>query len=262
MADQSRKEAKRPTLLHPDSQDPSSLSNIEQTAEFEDSDSDETYISAFKRIRFDNSLQALAIKGFLMLKGQPLYEAAETVLNGLKAMTEHSKPFLRPVNKREAPDYYQVITHPMDLETMTQKSKSFQYNSKKEIVDDLTLIWANCLRYNSHPTHPLREDAFWMEHQAKKLVLLIPDIVVEPMSIEEAALASQGKVKLDDFYGDDDPANEHYSKRRKKGKVRPRLTERLWQVAPSESENSEAQTTATTSDGISNMWIRILRIWT
>lgn len=38
---------------------------------------------------------------------EELYEAAEKVLNELKAMTEHSGPFLNKVAKREAPDYYQ-----------------------------------------------------------------------------------------------------------------------------------------------------------
>lgn len=37
---------------------------------------------------------------------EELYEAAEKVLNELKAMTEHSTAFLSRVNKREAPDYY------------------------------------------------------------------------------------------------------------------------------------------------------------
>jgi transcriptional activator SPT7 len=37
---------------------------------------------------------------------EELYEAAEKVLNELKAHTEHSTAFLSRVNKREAPDYY------------------------------------------------------------------------------------------------------------------------------------------------------------
>ena len=37
---------------------------------------------------------------------EELYEAAEKVLNELRAMTEHSGPFLTRVNKKEAPDYY------------------------------------------------------------------------------------------------------------------------------------------------------------
>jgi transcriptional activator SPT7 len=45
---------------------------------------------------------------------EELYEAAEKVLNELKAMTEHSTPFLTKVAKRDAPDYYigKVTTRP------------------------------------------------------------------------------------------------------------------------------------------------------
>ena len=37
---------------------------------------------------------------------EEVYEAAEKVLNELKAMTEHSGPFLNKVAKRDAPDYH------------------------------------------------------------------------------------------------------------------------------------------------------------
>ena len=37
---------------------------------------------------------------------EELYEAAEKVLNELKAMTEHSGPFLTKVGKKDAPDYH------------------------------------------------------------------------------------------------------------------------------------------------------------
>lgn len=43
---------------------------------------------------------------------EELYEAAEKVLNELKAMTEHSGPFLNKVAKRDAPDYYLSELHP------------------------------------------------------------------------------------------------------------------------------------------------------
>jgi hypothetical protein len=37
---------------------------------------------------------------------EELYDAAEKVLNELKAMTENSGPFLNKVNKRDVPDYH------------------------------------------------------------------------------------------------------------------------------------------------------------
>ncbi|KAF2459463.1 hypothetical protein BDY21DRAFT_282509 [Lineolata rhizophorae] len=117
---------------------------------------------------------------------EELYEACEKVLMELKAQTEHSAPFLQRVNKREVPDYYSVIKHPMDMGTMIKKLKSYHYKSKKEFVDDLNLIWANCLQYNADPQHYLRKKALYMRKETEKLVPLIPDIVVRDRAEVEA----------------------------------------------------------------------------
>jgi transcriptional activator SPT7 len=74
----------------------------------------------------------------------------------------------------------------MDLGTMTKKLKTLQYKSKKEFVDDLNLIWANCLRYNANPEHFLRKHALYMRKETEKLVPLIPDIVVRDRAEVEA----------------------------------------------------------------------------
>ena len=133
---------------------------------------------------------------------EELYEAAEKVLNELKAMTEHSSPFLTNVKKRDAPDYangkwrnriqrsstnqISVIKHPMDLGLMTKKLKQLTYQSKAEFVDDLKLIWSNCLKYNSSADHPIRKHALCMRKETEKLVPLIPDITVRDRAEVEA----------------------------------------------------------------------------
>jgi len=116
---------------------------------------------------------------------EELYESMEKVLMELKA-TEHAHPFLSRVNKREAPDYYNVIKHPMDIGTMMKKLKQLQYKSKKEFVDDLMLIWSNCLKYNVDPAHFLRKKALYMKKETEKLVPLIPDLVVRDRAEVEA----------------------------------------------------------------------------
>ncbi|KAF2666652.1 hypothetical protein BT63DRAFT_314226 [Microthyrium microscopicum] len=117
---------------------------------------------------------------------EELYEAAEKVLQELKANTEQSGPFLNRVNKRDAPDYYTIIKHPMDIGTMLKKLKNFAYKSKKEFVDDLNLIWSNCLKYNTDPNHFLRKKALYMQKQTESLVFLIPDIVIRDRAEVEA----------------------------------------------------------------------------
>lgn len=116
---------------------------------------------------------------------EELYESVEKVLMELKA-GEHAHPFLQRVNKREAPDYYNVIKHPMDIGTMMKKLKQFQYKSKKEFVDDLMLIWSNCLKYNADPSHFLRKKALHMKKETEKLVPLIPDITIRDRAEVEA----------------------------------------------------------------------------
>ncbi|KAK8140196.1 hypothetical protein PG984_000262 [Apiospora sp. TS-2023a] len=117
---------------------------------------------------------------------EELYEALEKVLTELKAHTEYSTPFLQRVNKRDAPDYYNLITKPMDLGSMTKKLKSLAYKSKADFVVDLNLIWDNCLRYNQDMNHPLRRMANGMRKEAEKLIPLIPDLVIRPRAEVEA----------------------------------------------------------------------------
>jgi len=117
---------------------------------------------------------------------EELYEAAEKVLMELKAMTEYSTPFLSRVNKRDAPDYFHIIKHPMDIGSMIKKLKGLQYKSKKDFVGDLSLIWANCLTYNADPNHPLRKKALHMRKETDKLVPLIPEITVRDRAEVEA----------------------------------------------------------------------------
>ncbi|KAK5079642.1 Transcriptional activator spt7 [Exophiala xenobiotica] len=117
---------------------------------------------------------------------EELYEAAEKVLNELKAQTEHSSPFLQPVKKKDAPDYHVIIKAPIDLGTMTKKLKQLAYKSKQDFVDDLHLTWTNCLKYNSALDHPMRKHALFMRKETDKLVPLIPDIVIKDRAEMEA----------------------------------------------------------------------------
>ncbi|RDW73791.1 hypothetical protein BP5796_07233 [Coleophoma crateriformis] len=133
---------------------------------------------------------------------EELYEAAEKVLSELKAMTEYSAPFLTRVNKREAPDYYNIIKQPMDLGTMTKKLKTLAYKSKAEFVADLDLIWGNCLKYNADIAHPLRKNANSMRKEAEKLVPLIPDLVIRPRAEVEA------EERRKQNGGEDDPVED------------------------------------------------------
>ncbi|WBW70874.1 SAGA complex bromodomain subunit Spt7 [Schizosaccharomyces osmophilus] len=137
---------------------------------------------------------------------EELYEAAEKVIMDLRSYTKHSMPFLTKVSKRDAPDYYNVIKEPMDLGTMLRKLKALQYNSKKDIVYDLMLIWSNCLAYNSHPEHPLRIHALMMKKKSQELANIIPDISIQSRKDYDETLMEA------DLESDEEESSEKTSK--------------------------------------------------
>lgn len=120
---------------------------------------------------------------------EELYEACEKVVLELRNYTEHSTPFLNKVSKREAPNYHLIIKKSMDLNTVLKKLKTFQYDSKQEFVDDIMLIWKNCLTYNSDPSHFLRAHAIAMQKKSLQLIPMIPNITIRSRAEVERELA-------------------------------------------------------------------------
>ena len=53
-------------------------------------------------------------------------------------------PFLKPVFKRDAPDYYEIIKKPMDFSTIKNHINHFKYDDYPHIVDDIRLVFENC----------------------------------------------------------------------------------------------------------------------
>ncbi|XP_044265783.1 bromodomain adjacent to zinc finger domain protein 1A isoform X2 [Tribolium madens] len=57
-------------------------------------------------------------------------------------------PFLRPVQKTEVPDYYDVITKPMDFGTIKYKLNMGEYKEDSQFMADAVLVFQNCNTYN------------------------------------------------------------------------------------------------------------------
>ncbi|CCK72313.1 SAGA histone acetyltransferase complex subunit SPT7 KNAG_0J02330 [Huiozyma naganishii CBS 8797] len=145
---------------------------------------------------------------------EELYEACEKVVLELRNYTEHSTPFLNKVSKREAPNYHQIIKKSMDLNTVLKKLKTFQYESKQEFVDDIMLIWKNCLTYNSDPSHFLRAHAIAMQKKSLQLIPMIPNITIRSRADVEKEIADMDK---DKDYEDDAAEDEEIAGSGRKG---------------------------------------------
>ncbi|KAG6842131.1 hypothetical protein C0991_001624 [Blastosporella zonata] len=72
----------------------------------------------------------------------------------LKELQSHPQAwaFLVPVKAEEVPDYYDVITQPMDFQTMEHKLETNQYPSVDAFVADAQLVFDNCKSYNPETT--------------------------------------------------------------------------------------------------------------
>ena len=64
------------------------------------------------------------------------------------AQDKRFKEFTRPVDEEEVPDYYRVIEQPMDLSTIMCKIDTHDYQTVKDMLEDITLIVDNALEYN------------------------------------------------------------------------------------------------------------------
>eukprot|EP00038_Savillea_parva_P010621 m.191540 g.191540 ORF g.191540 m.191540 type:complete len:1007 (+) comp18375_c0_seq1:116-3136(+) len=63
-----------------------------------------------------------------------------------------SWPFLEPVSREEAPGYYSVIKHPMDLKQIGFRIRDKSYGSMDEFNRDVMLMLDNCRRFNAKGT--------------------------------------------------------------------------------------------------------------
>ncbi|XP_030841135.1 histone acetyltransferase KAT2A isoform X1 [Strongylocentrotus purpuratus] len=89
------------------------------------------------------------------LNEEQVQSAFKTVLTAVK---NHNSawPFLKPVEKNEAPDYYEHIKYPMDLKTMTERFKGKYYSSRKLFIADMQRVFSNCRAYNAADTEYVR----------------------------------------------------------------------------------------------------------
>ena len=55
---------------------------------------------------------------------------------------------MRPVDERQVPDYYDVITNPMDLSEVERNLTKQNYATLTKFIGDITQIFDNCHYYN------------------------------------------------------------------------------------------------------------------
>lgn len=80
-----------------------------------------------------------------------------------------SELFRFPVDSSQIPQYYQLIKHPMDLQTIQKKIKTRKYATFAEFQADVQLIWSNCKEFNKEGSD-IYKLADKLEKESKKLI--------------------------------------------------------------------------------------------
>lgn len=87
-------------------------------------------------------------------------------------------------SKLEYPDYYEVISNPIDMERISQKIRASDYENLEELVADFVLLFDNACRYNE-PDSQLYKDAlvlqrflFQTKMQLKDDENTVPDVAL------------------------------------------------------------------------------------
>lgn len=72
----------------------------------------------------------------------------ESIVESLKESYDISYLFLKPVTKKDAPDYHHFVKRPMDLSTVRDKVRNMEYTTREEFRHDVWQITYNAHMYN------------------------------------------------------------------------------------------------------------------
>lgn len=79
-------------------------------------------------------------------------------------------------SKKLYPDYYEVISEPIDFLEIENKIRNEQYSSENDLIRDFKLMFANCRHYNEENS-TIYEDANLLE---RALMEKIGQVMVTP----------------------------------------------------------------------------------
>ncbi|KKY14761.1 putative rsc complex subunit [Diplodia seriata] len=138
------------------------------------------------------------------------WKAMQTVLNNvynhrIEDGYDPSKLFQRKINKRQLPDYYEVIKEPMALSIIKQKVHGKEYTSFEDYVRDFSLITYNAQVYNRQDSQAHQDALVIKEFFESELKRLIKEkIIVE----EEAKIPYLGEIPTYEDPAPEEPEEE------------------------------------------------------
>lgn len=125
---------------------------ISDQVETDDHDHEKEEIKTPRRSSRKRSASPAITPGHNQKKFQSI---ATSLINNIQSH-RFSSVFLQPVNKKEIPDYYDVVYEPKDLKSMMKEVKvktNPKYTLLPQLERDILLMFANCIMFNHSDEH-------------------------------------------------------------------------------------------------------------
>jgi hypothetical protein len=118
---------------------------------------------------------------------------------------ELAEPFLYPIDSSVWPEYYELISRPIDLTTIKVGLKDGNYSTVESVLNDIRLVWDNCRNFNSAGSDII--------NQADIVSNYCKDLIAEKLTEELNKKPKENKPKLgrprkNAFYDEEDDENE------------------------------------------------------
>jgi hypothetical protein len=84
-------------------------------------------------------------------------------------MRPTSGVFHRPVSRKAIPRYYEVISEPIDLQTIRDKNQKYEYRTAEAFLKDLDLMRRNCIKFNGKESPFSKEAEAICEYARKRI---------------------------------------------------------------------------------------------
>lgn len=132
------------------------------------------------------------------------------ILQSLKEYIPYCSPFILPVDEKLAPGYSEIIERPICLMQIEENLKSRVYIDISKFVEDVRLVWLNCLQYNL-PESQISQWAQKCQERFEELLSEFPEFspYLTVSKARDLPLMSVGEV------GEDPDAEDSDSKDRK-----------------------------------------------
>ncbi|XP_076002074.1 tyrosine-protein kinase BAZ1B [Genypterus blacodes] len=148
-------------------------------------------------------------------------ERCEEILKKLMKF-RYSWPFREPVSLDEAEDYLDIISNPMDFQSMLDKFSKGSYRNAQDFLQDVKLVFSNAEEYNQQGSHVLSCMAKTEQTFVELLQKLVPGLNYLRRHTRKRVALSPGTSSTDEEDDEEDEEVERNKKVKNGKSSRPR----------------------------------------